>query len=425
MNRRRRRSNPWLIAFLVLAIGFFVYLNVYIIPTVPAPFVPTPTPTRNPESYIQEADAYLAEGRVSLAEESYIAAIKADPQNISNYMNLARLQIYGGDYEAARVNAENAILLDKTLPEAFVLLGWAKGFQGDYLDAEADVSTALEMDPNNALGHAVYAYILALRVADDVAELDTLDTAIEESKLALRLSPNLMEAHWSRGYVLEITANYEEAVEELTAAIELNDNIAELHLALGRNYWAIGEQDDQAIFEFAAAYALNPTDPEPNWYISRVYGQVGEYPKAIQYAEQAVNDDPTNPFMYGNLGTLYYRDLQYNAAIEALGFAVRGGVTDEGDVVEGLPLDYSMTIMGYYSRYGLALGRVNRCTEAVQVAQALLQTVPDDADTVYNANYIIDLCQENLENPPTSTPGGDDATEEPEMTPTPTMAPEG
>ncbi len=200
-------------------------------------------PYPEPESFVQDAEAYLAEGRVSSAVDSYIAAIKAEPQNINNYLSLATLQIYTGDYEAARVNAENAILLDKSLPQAFILLGWAKGLQQDYLNAEADITTALDMDPNNALGHAVYAYVLAQRVADDVGELDTLDTAIEESKLALRLSPNLMEAHWARGYVLEITANYDEAVEELTAAIEINDNIAELHLALGRNYVAIGEND--------------------------------------------------------------------------------------------------------------------------------------------------------------------------------------
>jgi len=361
---------------------------------------------------------------MSSAVESYMAAIKAEPQNVSNYLNLATLQIYTGDYEAARVNAENAILLDKTRPQAFILLGWAKGFQQDYLNAEADISTALEMDPNNGFGHAVNAYVLALRVADDVADLDTLDTAIEESKLALRLSPGLMEAHWARGYVLEITANYQDAVEELTAAIDINDNIAELHLALGRNYIAIKEYD-MAVFEFTKAYSLNPTDPEPNWYISRVYGQIGEFAKAIQYAEQAVKDDPTNPYMYGNLGTLYYRDLQYNAAIETLAYAVRGGMTEEGKVVEGLPLDYSTTIMEYYSRYGLALARVNSCNDAVQVAQALLQTVPDDEDTVYNANYIIGLCQENYGTPATATPDGSTGDALPETTPTPTESPEG
>jgi len=56
MNKRRRRSNPWLIAFLVIAIGFLVYLNIYVIPIVQPPFVPTATSTRNPQSFAEEAD---------------------------------------------------------------------------------------------------------------------------------------------------------------------------------------------------------------------------------------------------------------------------------------------------------------------------------------------------------------------------------
>ncbi len=419
MNKRRRRSNPWLIVFLLLAIGFFVYLNIYVIPTVPPPFVPTPTATRDPQSFAQEADAYLAEGRISLAKESYAAAIKADPQDVNNYLSLAKLQLYGGEYEAARVNAENALLLDKTRPLGFTLLAWSKAFMGEYLEAEADVSAALDLDPNNAFTHAIYAFIMAMRVADDVAELDTLDIAIDESNRAINLDPNLMEAHWARGYVLEITANYEEAIQQLEAAIALNDNIAELHLALGRNLMAI-EEYDQSVFEFSKAYSLNPTDPDPYWYISRVYGLIGEHAKAVQYAEDAVDAAPSDPLMHGNLGTMYYWDLQYNQAIESLELAVRGGTTADGVVVEGLPLDYSMTIIEYYSRYGLALARVNRCSEAVQVAQALLQTVPDDETAVYNADFIIGICQENQENPPTATPDEGATEAEPTLTPTPT-----
>jgi tetratricopeptide (TPR) repeat protein len=291
MNKRRRRSNPWLIAFLLIAIGFFVYLNIYVIPTVPPLFVATPTPTRDPQSYAQEAETYLAEGRVGLAMESYSAAIKADPQELSNYLTLAKLQIYSGDYEAARVNAENALMLDKTKPQAFVLLAWAKGYMGEYLEAEADINAAFDLDPNNAFAHAIYAYILTLRVVNNVGEIGTVDLAIEESRLALNADPQLMEAHWARGYVFEITSNYDEAIQEFQTAVEMNDSIAELHLALGRNYLAV-EEYDQAVFEFTKAYSLNPTDPEPNWYISRVYARIGEFAKAVQYAEQAVGDDP-------------------------------------------------------------------------------------------------------------------------------------
>ena len=415
MNKRRRRSNPWLIAFLVIAIGFIVYLNIYVIPTVPPPFVPTPTPTRNPESFIQEADAYAVEGRYTAAMESYQAAIKADPQNVSIYLSLAKLQIYSGEYEAASVNAENALLLDKTRSQSYGLLAWARANMGEYLEAENFINTGIDLDPNNAFLHAVYADVLAKRVMADVAELDTLDLAIEESQKAITLGPDLLEAHWARAIVLEITGNYEEAIEQLVRAIEINDKIADIHLLLGRNYFAL-EENDQAIFEFTRADALNPTDPTPNWYVSQVYARLGEYSKAIQAAETALNDVPSDPDLYGNLGTMYYRDLQYNRAIEALALAVRGGTTADGIVVEGLPLDYSSTVIGYYSRYGVALARVNRCTEAVQIAQAILQTVPDDDTAVYNADYIIETCQENQENPPTETPSADES--DPTVTPT-------
>jgi len=417
MNKRRRRSSPWLIAGLVVAIGFFVYLNIYVIPTVPPPFVPTPTPTRNPESFSQEADTYLSEGRIGMAKEAYQAAIKADPYELSNYLTLAKLQIYSGEYEAARVNAENALLLDKDQSYAFSLLGWAKGLMGEYLEGEADVNTALELDPNNAHAHAVYAFILALQVANEVGELGTVDLAIEESRMALEMNPQLLEARWARGYVLEITSNYEEAIQQLNAAIEIDDSIAELHLALGRNYLAV-EEYDQAVFEFTKAYSLNPSDSLPNWYISRVYARIGEFAKAVQYAEQATADAPSDPFMHGNLGSMYYRDLQYNRAIESLELAVRGGTTEDGEVVEGLPLDYSMSVMEYYSRYGLSLARVNRCNEAVQVAQAMLQTLPDDETAVYNAEEIIRICQESFDGESTPTEIIDEEDAVPEATET-------
>lgn len=420
MNKRRRRPNPWLVAFLVIAIVFFVYINLNVIPTVQPPFVPTPTLTRNPQSFAEEANAYLSEGRVGMAMESYAAAIKAQPQEISNYLILAKLQIYSGDYQEARVNAENAILLDKTRPSAFALLAWSKGQLGEYLEAEADIRAALDLDPNHALAHAVYADILARRVVNDAGDLNTIERAIEESQRAIALDPQLLEARWARAFVLEITANYEEAIEQLLAAVEINDTVADIHLLLGRNYFAT-EEYELAVFEFTKAYSLNPSDPTPNWYISQVYARIGEFAKAVQYAEQAVRDDPSSATLHGNLGSIYYRDLQYNRAIDSLELAVRGGKSEEGVTVEGIPLDYAITVIEYYSRYGLALARVNRCSEAVQVAQAMLQTVPDDETAVFNAEKMIEICQEFQASPPTSTPalGEGDATGEPTLVPTP------
>ena len=403
MSKKRRKVNPWLLIFLLISIGGLVYLNMVVVPMMDPPFVPTATPTRDPLSFIQEADALSAEGKYLQAIEAYQGAINVDPQNINNYLKISRLQIYTDQLVLAQVNAQNAILLDNSVSEAYALSGWAKGFQKDYLNGETDARRAIELDQNSGFAHAVLAYILALRVEAGLEELDTMDLAIEESRTALALEPNLLEAHWARGYVLEITSNYEDAVAELDTAIAVNSNVARVHLALGRNLINTGDLD-RSVFEFTKAYSLNPTDSTPNLFISRVYGMLGEWDKGIQYGSLALRDDPQDPELYANLGTLYYRKGQYNQALPYLETAVRGGTAEDGQVVEGIPLSYASGVIELYSRYGLALARINRCNEAVSVANALLQNVADNADGVYNADQIIQICEENLLNPPTATP---------------------
>lgn len=403
MSKKRRKVNPWLLTFLLVSIGVLIYLNVVVVPMMDPPFVPTSTPTRDPQSFIAEADALAAEGKYLQAIESYQGAINANPQDITNYLKISRLQIYTNQLVQAQVNAQNAILLNNSVSEAYALSGWAKGFQKEYLEGEADAKKAIELDQNDGLGHAILAYILALRVEAGLEDLDTMDRAIEESRTALALEPNLLEAHWARGYVLEITSNYAEAVTELDAAIAINPHIARVHLALGRNLINTNELD-RSVFEFTKAYSLNPTDPTPNLFISRVYSMLGEWDKGIQYGSLALRDGPTDPQLYANLGTLYFRKGQYNQALPFLETAVRGGASEDGQVVEGIPLSYAAGVIELYSRYGLALARINRCNEAVTLANALLQNVADNADGVFNAGEIIKICEENLLNPPTATP---------------------
>lgn len=403
LKKKRRKINPLTLVLLLGAIGLLIYINIFVVPAMDPPFVPTPTPTRDPLSYIEEADGLASEGKYIQAIDIYQSAINANPQNIENYLKIARLQIYTDKLEEAQVNAQNAILLDNNSSEAYALLGWAKGFQREYLAGEQDARKSIELDPNSGLGHAIYAFLLGLRVEAGLDELDTMDKAREESRTALALEPNLLEAHWARGYILEITSNYAEAVNELEKAIAINDNIANIHMALGRNLINV-EELDRAVYEFTKAYSLNPSDPDPNLYISRVYGMLGEWEKGIQYGEVALRDDPSDPYLYANLGNLHYRKGEYNRAIEFLGTAVQGGTTSDGIVVEGLPLSYNITVIETYSRYGLSLARINSCNEAVAVANAMLQTIGDDENGVYNALEIINICEENLMNPPTATP---------------------
>ena len=395
LNRKRKRTKPWLLLVLVISIAALAYIERTVVDTIIPIGISTSTPTRDPRAYSAEAEALAKEGKVSLAIDAYKTAILADPQNSANYVALARLQVLSGELEDALINSENALLLNKNNSLAFAVRGWILGLQGEYQLGEASLKTALKIDPNSALANAYLAEILTLRVAEGKGLVGTIDEAADASRRAQLLDPNSMETHRARGLVLEQTGNFDEAIVEYEAAIQLNDKFADLHLTLGRTLLAT-ENYSAAIDEFIQANALNPSDPLPETYIARAYVKIGEFAKAIQYAQQAVTDNPGDPFMYGNLGSMLYRNQQYSDAIVALRLAIRGGTTDDGTIVKGLPLNYTMRIMEFYYTYGLALARLNQCGEAVQIAQTILQTVMDDETSVYNAQEMINICQTNL-----------------------------
>jgi tetratricopeptide (TPR) repeat protein len=414
MNRKRRkRANPWRIILLLILIGGAVYINQVIVPVTPPLFIPTPTPTRSPESFVNEAINYYEEGRLLQAIDAYKSSILSDPNNANNYFDLARIQILAGQYEDAQENAELGLLKNPNSPVGHSMRAWALNFQDDYLAAEAAVKNALEVNPDSALAHAIYAEILINKSYSNQGDFSDIEDAIQESRTAQDLDPTMMEVRRARGIVLYATQNYEEAITEFNAANDLNNKISNTHLYLGYAYRAVGEYD-LAVQAYNQANALNPGDPIPDYEASRVYFQVGEFSRAVQYAEQAVKDDPGNPLFQGNLGVMLAKDLRQQDAIDHLELAVRGGFTSDGVPVEGLPLDYSIRVIEFYSSYGLTLARTNQCEQAIPIFQTMLSLVPNDDIAVFNAEEGLRICQENAESLPEGTEGeaAGDTTEE-------------
>jgi len=79
-----------------------------------------------------------------------------------------------------------------------------------------------------------------------------------------------------------------------------------------------------------AAYALNPKDPVALTELSRAFFADGRYAQAAQYAQEAIEVDPANPRLHGNLGIVHYKNGDFEAAIPELALAVRGGLTEGG-----------------------------------------------------------------------------------------------
>ncbi len=410
MRKRRRPVNWFNIGLLSLLVVAAVYLNQVWIPTVPPIGVPTATPTRDPESFATEAEGYFTQGKLFQAIDAYTQAIRSDPQNPGYYTDIARAQIYAGLYEDALNSAEKALLLNPNNPKAHTMRAWALDFLGDYLAAEGAVKSAIELDANSAMAHAIYAEILADQYINNVGALDTIERAAEESRVAISLDDNLLESRRARGYVLYITDNREQAITEYQAAININPNIPDLHLQLGVVYRSLGV-NDKAVDEYLSANVLNPSDPTPDLYISRAYGSIGEYAKAEQYAKSAVTDEPTDPYLRGNWGVWLYQNLLWPEAADQLGLAVNGGMDEEGVRIAPLQLTNDIRTAEYFYTYALVLARLGRCSEVIDVAQRIINTIPTDETAAFNAQESLRICQENVDVTPTVEP--------PDGTPTP------
>jgi tetratricopeptide (TPR) repeat protein len=414
MTRKRYRVNWFLVVVLMILIVMGIYVDRVIVPTIPAPFVPTATATRSPESYMVEAESFFADGKLTQAIDYYQQAVRANPNDGAAYVAMGRVQVYAGFYKDAQASAEAAILLNANNSRAHAVRAWALDFQGDYLAAEAAIKRALELDPNSGFAHAIYTEILVDSALSGTGPYEDLTKAAEESRVALSLEPNSLESHRARGYILEATANYEEAIASYQAAIAINGNLADLHLSLGRNYRA-QQVYDLAVEEFTRANALNPADSTPDLLMSRTYASIGEFAKAAQYGESAVKDSPTDASLHANYGVMLYHTADWAEAAVQLGLAINGGRTTEGDVIESINLTTDTRVAEYYFTYALALARLGRCGEALPIANLILGRVPSDEIAVANANEVFKICEDSLSAVPTVTLAVPTAT----ITPTP------
>jgi tetratricopeptide (TPR) repeat protein len=405
LRKKRRRSRPWRILLLLILVVGAVYVWQVYIPTVPPLFIPTLTPTRSPASFVLEAESLFQAGKLSQAEASYLEAIAVNPRETNHYIELARVRVFAGNYVDAETAARDALVIDPNSALAHAVLGWSMDFQAGQeqdptrksellADAMEHAEQALKINPNSALVNAFYAEIL---IDYDITEYER---ALEAAERSLELAPNLLEAHRAMGYVWELTGNRQQALDSYQAAMLINPNIPRLHIDIANMQRALGDIEG-ARDSYLNAVALAPISTEPLSLLVQLYAGIGEFGRASQYAENAVELEPTNARLRGNLGRMYYHNNALDEAIVQLELAIRGGPTEEGVWVEGLPLNPGDDrVIEFYYTYGLALAKMGRCEEAIPIFEALLRGVPENEIAVYNAQEGLILCGQ-LERTPT------------------------
>ncbi|MBI4732693.1 MAG: tetratricopeptide repeat protein [Chloroflexi bacterium] len=399
------------------------------------PFAPTPTSTRTANSLELEGQAFFDAGNLEAAITAYQEATNVDPDNASTWAALARIQAYSSrlltsDQDRrdrlveALASAEQAVALAPEDSQALAIYAFVLDWHGTHQfvedtqaqlnRAEQQALRALSLNPNDALALAFYAEILI-----DQQKWNQAEQYIQQ---ALQRGPELMDVHRVYAYYLESTLSYNQAIEEYQAALEINPNLTFLIISIGQNYRALAFRStipsqqtqlyEQALEYFAKASRLNEQlkilDPLPYVAIAKTYAQMGEFFAAARNAIKAVEIEPDNADLYGQLGNIYKRGRNYETSIIALKCAVRGCTPaescearggcvegDPGTTVIGLPLtSISAT---YYLDYGSVLAAFSPkypqyCGDAVDVLTQLIEAYGDDLTIRINAEDGLAIC---------------------------------
>lgn len=433
---------------------------------------PTPTPTRVPESYSQEAQTHFLAGNLDAAIESYRLAIESSPENGLLKAELARILTYSTAaqttdaekqrrYEEALEVARQGVIDSPDASATHAALAFTLDWYSDFhraitrqtelgekmlLEAEQEIIKAVTLDETDILAQVYRAEIMI-----DQQRWDQAQSAL---RYVLERAPDLWEAHRVNSLYLEYQADYMGSIEALERAVALAPNMTFLYIDLGmawrnqaNSMWNQPslslEYYDRAIGYFAQAVALNERlgikDPLPYLGIGRSYAQQGEFLAASLNMNKALQFDPTNPNVYAQLGMVYRQARNYEDAIKALGCAVRGcpeevtcdlrGCNPDIDppiTIEKMDLSAS-TVVYYYTYASLLSGMyVPRHPERSKYCDMSMELVREIKSSQFAEPVVLDILAESEAICADVPPGGEQrATPTPTPDPNYTATPEG
>jgi len=348
--REQNRSNPWrMLFYLVLIAGGLSLAHLLQVGKVQPLFLPTPTPTRMPASYAEEAAAHFSAGNLKGAINAYQQAVAIDPGDAQLWAELARTQTYSSD------------------------LLTTQAFRSERLaDARESIEAAVAADEDNARAHAiralVYDWSAAAEVADPIGIGDQVRViaALEEGGRVvaqrIELQSGLPEDDVvENGEDIVIFSGEVEIIQPGEWLISgrtviLNDQtdvrdenrredfLAEADIAATRavqlapgDPFALAFRAEVLVDQQSFAQALDLAQdaasnagllPAPDQLdVFRVYGTVlesnGRYLSAIEAYQRAVEINPNLTFLYLRIGANFRRLRDVDSALAAFDKAAK------------------------------------------------------------------------------------------------------
>ena len=324
-----------------------------------------------------EGSLLLNRGELGAAMVDLQAAVTADPKNPASHYRLglahkaramADRSIAAGELEQARQEFERALAIRYDFVMARLELARMEIARGDYEAAMKTAEEALKTDRSN----------LSAKIIESAALLGQKKTAEARQLLeGLRLqTPNSPDVVYQLGGVSLIEKKYKEADEEFRRTYELNpSNI--------RGMTGLVESDleqnksDAAIQTLKEELARNPERNDMKLLLADVEVRVGKFDDAVADYQAILDkmgkDSKARARIYVRLGEAYRRKGDPAGAIQAFQKA-REILPDDVTVLASL---------------ALVLDAAQRWSEAMKVYEAAIKLQPNDAVSLNNDAFLI------------------------------------
>jgi TolB-like protein/DNA-binding winged helix-turn-helix (wHTH) protein/tetratricopeptide (TPR) repeat protein len=215
----------------------------------------------------------------------------------------------------ARAAVQSALQIDDRYAPAHAELGVILAeYEWDWRGAEREYRRAVELNPNFAYAHKLYAEYLSY--------VGRFEEAIAEARLARRLDPLSIVSNSLVGLVLFRSRRYDEAVAELQRAIELDPNHPLAYLPRGLALSMLNRHDE-AIVALEKSASVSGQNSEMMAQLALAYGRAGRVDRAraiLRSLEVAAQTQHVSPFSFA----LAYAGLgEWGRAIDSLEAAYR------------------------------------------------------------------------------------------------------
>jgi len=199
--------------------------------------------------------------------------------------------------------------------------------------------------------HPIASRLQILKV--EVLILENKDKEAEKLLLFLEKNdPEYDEIYIQKAAIFSKNNKHQEAIEQLKIALNYTDDLVDVHHLIGMENLFI-ENFSEAKKHFKICLNLNPDDFSALYNVVYCYEINEEFNDVITFLNEFINDNPFNEFAWHQLGLQHKNNKQFNQAIRAFEYAIliddqfTGAYFEKSKVLQKIG-EYNEAIDGYF-----------------------------------------------------------------------------